>query len=149
MLSQLIYHSRYRALETGVSATVRQILSASQRNNARNRVTGFLIFDKTHFLQILEGARSDVDRTYSLIARDPRHGELKIVAQREVSQRAFPDWAMGGCIRSADVQHIYDRYNLAEIFTVTSAGPDDIVNLAREISLWESDRKRTRGLSGY
>ncbi len=51
---QLCYISTARPQVTW--DTVDEILSTSRRNNARNRVTGLLLFNGKRFLQILEGA---------------------------------------------------------------------------------------------
>ncbi|WP_303831633.1 BLUF domain-containing protein [Asticcacaulis taihuensis] len=59
MLTQLIYHSHFVPGDHGALSTVRNIIEVSEINNGPDGVTGFLIFDKSHFLQILEGAPED------------------------------------------------------------------------------------------
>ena len=60
MLHQLIYYSRNTVPggDRAMLMNLRNIVSASQRNNTRDGITGFLIFDKTWFIQILEGNRA-------------------------------------------------------------------------------------------
>ena len=81
MIHQLVYYSRNTVPggDRQMLTNLREIVSASQRNNSRDGVTGFLIFDKTWFLQILEGERARVTGTYDRIARDARHASPTIV----------------------------------------------------------------------
>ncbi len=147
MLYQLIYRSRYVSAVGGASSALRDIVAASERNNARDRLTGFLVFDKLHFLQILEGDEADVERAFSRIEADPRHDDIAVIARRSIDHRAFPEWAMGGCVRSAEVDHIYQSHRSGG--DPSQADADDLVELAREIADWEARRAQSRGLSRY
>ncbi len=149
MLHQIIYHSRYRSGSGGISAQLRDIIAVSQRNNGRNRVTGFLIFDKTHFIQVLEGEEADVEATFERLSQDSRHESITVIERRAVDNRQFTDWSMGGSVRSPDMQHIYHRYGFGPDADLTGADPDAVVALAQEIAQFETERARTRGLSGY
>ncbi|HEY0353334.1 MAG TPA: BLUF domain-containing protein, partial [Enterovirga sp.] len=56
-VTQLIYSSRNKSVaqDRAQLTMLRTILTVSQRNNVRDGLTGFLIFDRVHFFQILEG----------------------------------------------------------------------------------------------
>ena len=71
------------------------ILRASRRNNAADGVTGLLVTGGRRFLQVLEGERDVVERTYARIVSDPRHYALVRLAGGEVPSRQFGEWAMG------------------------------------------------------
>ena len=62
MLFQLAYVSlsRLKLDET----TLSDILEASQRNNARDEITGILMYHDDMFFQVLEGDRSAVENCY-------------------------------------------------------------------------------------
>jgi hypothetical protein len=62
--------------------------------NALEGITGLLIFNGTHFLQILEGAPNAIDELVDRLRRDPRHSALEVRDQRSIEQRSFPDWSM-------------------------------------------------------
>ena len=62
--------------------------------NALDGVTGLLIFNGTHFLQIIEGAPNAIDDLVERLRRDPRHSGLEIRDDREVQSRSFPEWSM-------------------------------------------------------
>ena len=111
MIHQLIYYSK-NTVEPGTKkllAALRDILGAAQRNNSANMVTGYLIFDKNWFVQILEGEKSVVHQTYEKIAQDSRHADSKILVQRDIAVRQFGDWSMGGAMRLEDVEEIFIR----------------------------------------
>lgn len=92
LLHRLVYYSRNRMSGTPpeIAAGVDQILATSQRNNALVEVTGALIFNSGVFAQILEGPRRAVEQTFERIQRDPRHGEVLVLAFEPVTTRAFP-----------------------------------------------------------
>ena len=108
MIHQLVYYSRNVVLgnDRAMLTNLREIVSASQRNNSRDGITGFLIFDKTWFIQILEGDQSQVSTTYTRIARDPRHTTATIMDARNVQGRSFPNWTMGGAMRTPVVEEV-------------------------------------------
>lgn len=62
--------------------------------NALDGVTGLLVFNGTHFLQIVEGAETAIDDLVERLRRDPRHSGLEIRDERFVAARSFPDWSM-------------------------------------------------------
>lgn len=62
--------------------------------NALEGITGLLIFNGTHFLQIIEGAPNAIDDLVERLRRDPRHGGLEIRHERMVEEPSFPDWSM-------------------------------------------------------
>ena len=62
--------------------------------NALEGITGLLIFNGTHFLQIIEGAPDAIDDLIGRLRRDPRHSGVEVRDEREVTERSFPDWSM-------------------------------------------------------
>jgi hypothetical protein len=62
--------------------------------NALEGITGLLIFNGTHFLQIVEGAPEAIDELVERLRRDPRHSGLEVRDQQLVENRSFPDWSM-------------------------------------------------------
>jgi len=66
----------------------------ARETNALDGITGLLIFNGTHFLQIIEGAPNAIDELVEKLRRDPRHSGLEVRDEREISERSFPDWSM-------------------------------------------------------
>ncbi|HVF83327.1 MAG TPA: BLUF domain-containing protein [Sphingomicrobium sp.] len=70
------------------------IHQSSARANALEGMTGLLIFNGTHFLQIVEGSSDAIDDLLDRLHRDSRHHGIEIRDERLVDERAFGDWAM-------------------------------------------------------
>jgi len=62
--------------------------------NSIDGITGLLVFNGTHFLQIIEGAEAAIDDLVARLRRDPRHSALEVRDERKVEARSFPDWSM-------------------------------------------------------
>lgn len=91
-LSRLIYCSRAIAdLDYG---DLKDIMTKSQKNNQPVGVTGILCFGNTIFLQILEGHRQEISKTYNRIIHDTRHFDTEIIDFQEIEERLFTDWSM-------------------------------------------------------
>lgn len=94
MFLQLVYYSRFVAGSQGAMSAVRDILKVSEAKNGRNRVTGFLIFDKANFLQILEGMRPTSSEPMSGFAatRATRASRSLIVARWNCAHSETGPW---------------------------------------------------------
>lgn len=62
--------------------------------NALDGITGLLVFNGTHFLQIIEGAPNAIDDLVQRLRRDPRHSGFEVRDRHPVETRSFPDWSM-------------------------------------------------------
>ena len=72
-----------------------ELLMISRRKNIAVGVTGLLVHRQGHFLQLVEGAETDVRTLVHRIRQDARHDHFTILADREVSARWYPEWSMG------------------------------------------------------
>jgi hypothetical protein len=70
------------------------IYRTARDENALEGITGLLIFNGTHFLQIIEGAPDAIDDLLERLRRDPRHSGLEVRDVQTVDARSFPDWSM-------------------------------------------------------
>ena len=82
------------AVSSFTTDDLREVVAKSQRNNSRDGVTGFLTYSAPVFTQSLEGRRDAVQGVYKRIAADPRHGDLRVLALRDIDCREFGDWSM-------------------------------------------------------
>lgn len=71
------------------------LLEKSRSNNARDGISGILLYRDGDFLQVLEGPRDAVLRTYERIGRDTRHNRIIMLDESPITDRAFGDWSMG------------------------------------------------------
>jgi Sensors of blue-light using FAD len=62
--------------------------------NAIDGITGLLVFNGTHFLQIIEGAETAIEDLVERLRRDSRHTGFEIRDRQKVETRSFPDWSM-------------------------------------------------------
>lgn len=92
MLFRLLYFSTAHA-DLGISE-VQDIVTQSEQANAARGVTGALAHNGRNFCQLLEGEEEVVRALANLISEDKRHSGFKVIDERHVQSRAFPDWAM-------------------------------------------------------
>jgi len=73
---------------------VEDILRTARELNAIEGITGLLVFNGTHFMQVVEGSAQAVDDLVDRLRRDHRHSGVEIRDERPIDERFFPDWTM-------------------------------------------------------
>lgn len=73
-------------------ADIDEIVGQSKTRNAACGLTGVLVHDGSHFLQLLEGPWSAAADTLLRIVGDPRHTEITILAREPTEVRQFSNW---------------------------------------------------------
>jgi Sensors of blue-light using FAD len=76
------------------TSDLQDIHRSARELNALDGITGLLVFNGTHFLQIVEGARSAIDDLLERLRHDPRHTGLEVRDERRIGARSFPGWSM-------------------------------------------------------
>lgn len=76
------------------AADLESILTSARINNPLQGLTGVLLFNGSHFLQILEGVEPAIDELIGRLKVDKRHSNISVRDERPITGRAFPDWAM-------------------------------------------------------
>ena len=132
---QIAYYSRNTVKGDGRSmlSTLRQVLNTSRTNNQRDHLTGFLLFDARWFVQILEGETEQVWTTYRRIELDRRHADLVILAKRDVKTRSFPEWSMGGTMRTPENEEVFLRHGIGNELDPTRLTAPSIIALAMDL----------------
>lgn len=74
---------------------LKNILTVSNINNSRNNITGLLLYGEGNFIQLLEGEESNVQATFQRISLDERHKGITHITSGQLTERNFPEWAMG------------------------------------------------------
>ena len=92
-LWHLVYASA--ASEGFQLSDLQDILGVARARNARNDVSGMLLFEGASFLQVLEGERAKIDALLEKIRDDPRHTRAVLLLREPIEQRSFADWTMG------------------------------------------------------
>lgn len=93
---EILYRSK--AISTLSVWSLESLITQARRANLREQITGFMIFDGTHFLQIFEGQRETVERLFRNIQSDDRHTDIEPIWSQSSSlkeTRSFSNWSMG------------------------------------------------------
>ena len=95
-LHRVLYCSRnlIPGAPEAVAAHIRGILAVSRRNNARDGITGGLLFSEGCFAQVLEGPLDALETTFERIQCDERHSDVTVLQSGPITARDFPDWSM-------------------------------------------------------
>ncbi|SBS35609.1 Blue light-and temperature-regulated antirepressor YcgF [Marinomonas aquimarina] len=128
---RLIYASR--ATAAFQPSSIQSILQAARRNNSQNGVTGVLCFNQLGFLQCLEGKRSDVNRTFERILRDPRHDHAEIICYRYTDQREFENWNMGYLQNNQVMRDLLMRNTGSTEFLPLTLIPEDAFAILKDV----------------
>ncbi|TVR47405.1 MAG: BLUF domain-containing protein [Planctomycetota bacterium] len=142
MIYQMTYVSK---VADGVTLSdCKAIAAHSEKNNARDGVTGCLMLCDGWFLQVLEGAIGAVNRIYERIIKDPRHRYPTILGAGYQMQRNFPVWQMR-LVHVRDIEAIaavIRRYHASSAFDPISLTSESCISLLNDpMALEDSNRK--------
>ena len=119
MITQIVYASSAAPLFS--PDDLADILAVSRRNNARDGVTGALLYSDGNGLQAIEGTAEAVDATYARVHADARHRGVLMLYRGTADERSFPDWAMG--LPSLTSLPADARDGARTLFDLTAPGP--------------------------
>ncbi len=139
-LHRVLYCSRNiipGAIEA-VAADVRGILAVSRVNNARDEVTGGLLFSEGCFAQVLEGPLDAVEAAFERIQCDARHCEVVVLQSGPITKRDFPDWSMAFVGTDAASSPLA-KATLASAFSGQSSVGDDVLDMLKGLVVRETD----------
>ncbi len=139
-LHRVLYCSRNiipGAIEA-VAAEVGGILAISRVNNARDGVTGGLLFGKGCFAQVLEGPLDAVEAAFERIQCDARHSEVIVLQTGPITKRDFSDWSMAFAGADA-VGSSLAEVTLAGAFSGQSSAGDEVLDMLRALVVREAD----------
>ncbi|SIQ90641.1 BLUF domain-containing protein [Maribacter ulvicola] len=91
-----MYTLTYESVATHkiTGAEMEELLEKARANNQRDDITGCLIYYKGGFVQLLEGSKTKIEILYDKIKIDPRHKNVTLFSDDEISKRTFPNWGM-------------------------------------------------------
>ncbi len=72
-------------------SAIAEILGAAHHNNRRDEITAALLIHEGEAVQMVEGARVDLDRLIGRLKSDPRRAGLRILSDRPVAQRRLTE----------------------------------------------------------
>lgn len=92
-----------------------EILGVSDRNNRRDQLTGALLCHGGRFLQVIEGARGDLDMLITRLRADPRHQNIRILSDGPVAGRRFETWAMAQAEATPEIVALFPDASLGAL----------------------------------
>lgn len=105
---RLLYFSTARAKIT--RDDVDGIVAHAALKNKNLGITGALAYNGRNFCQVLEGPDDVVHELVMMIEEDPRHSGFKILDEKEIDKRNFPDWSME-LVNSLDFSTVINAMN--------------------------------------
>ncbi|MBR3193457.1 BLUF domain-containing protein [Bosea sp. (in: a-proteobacteria)] len=133
-LVRLVYASRSRLVEADRRAELARILQTARRLNAERHITGFLMATPGGFAQVLEGEAGSIAETYGRIMVDPRHDQLRLLAQDTVADRQFAGWAMALAEHNETTAFIFGLYGVSPETEIFEQPLDVLLDLAAELA---------------
>jgi len=91
-LISLTYASR--SSESFHEHDIPDLLQQIRIANAKQQITGMLLYIGGSFLQVLEGPPELVDAVSIKLHTDKRHTQLRLIAREPLPERAFEGWTM-------------------------------------------------------
>jgi hypothetical protein len=114
-LRLVAYTAQY--LGEDIARDLEDIRARASRNNARDGLTGALVFDRGRFVQVVEGPHGAVERVLARIGADPRSGPLEVLMDLEVTHRSMAEWSMwtghldpGGGLSDEELRRVRDAF---------------------------------------
>jgi hypothetical protein len=133
-MHQLIYLSQATRPLSAKALTC--LVDQAWQANARQHLTGALVYSNKRFLQLLEGEQDALQVAYARIGRDPRHQHLCKVAHHPIAARSFAEWPLAfQSLSPAQFAH------LAGYLAPTKSGPHFPVYGAGATSFVEAMRE--------
>jgi Sensors of blue-light using FAD len=72
-----------------------ELLRKARAANAKQDITGMLLYIGGSFFQLLEGEAAVVDSVYAKIGLDSRHAKVTQIIREPILERDFTGWTMG------------------------------------------------------
>lgn len=140
ILKQLAYVSNH-AIHFSVE-DLNLLMKKARSKNKDLSITGLLLSDGQHFLQVIEGPTVSINELISSILADERHNKIDIIyTDDSLFEREFARWSMGCKILGEGLPNDYKALDnrLKDILTV--ATPNG--NLAHQLLIEFRDMKNS------
>lgn len=106
-LERLVYESTATG-STGSLTNLSVILAESQRNNARDGLTGVLAAHADRYIQVIEGPREALDSLLRRLEDDPRHRDVRLLDRAPATHRMFEGWTMANARVTPDLERLLE-----------------------------------------
>lgn len=123
VLEQIVYGSVATG-RTDSLLNAATLLAESQRNNARDGLTGALAAHDGRYVQVLEGTPAALDTLLRRLVVDPRHRAVEIYGRTPIAARRFDGWSMANARITPALAP-----DLSRLMAATSPSPEHLVTL--------------------
>ena len=111
----LIYVSY--ATEPFSQTQLEELLQNCIKNNAKQQITGMLLYVNGKFIQVLEGEQEVVESVYKKIQQDKRHHKVRVIVEGKIARRNFPNWSMSfKLLGTNDLKHLTGYQDIEDYF---------------------------------
>jgi len=110
-LSVIVYRSR--AVFPASDVDLLYLLAHAREWNRAANLSGVILYDRGHFFQWIEGTNQELGKLWNRIRVDPRHSEIRILADQEIPIRLFEGWNMQLAHRERQHEGISDSFVVA------------------------------------
>ncbi len=121
-----------------VAADIRSILATSRKNNARDGITGGLLFSEGCFAQVLEGPLDAIESAFERIQCDQRHSDVTVLHSGPIATRDFPDWSMAFTGRDA-ASNLIAGVAMADAFAGQSDSGGKLLDMLKAVVVRETE----------
>jgi hypothetical protein len=138
-IHRLVYCSRneIQGSSSEVIDEIRKVLLSARANNAREGVSGALLFNEGLFAQVLEGPLQSVERIFEKIQQDPRHSDVIVLECEPARSRIFAAWSMAFAGVSAGSPLAFAIPAFDSDFSGHSASGKEILQLLHRVVVQE------------
>lgn len=103
--AQFLYLSRIHGNKP--FETLSAIVAESRPRNARDGITGLLVFDGAQVCQYIEGGTAQLDALVLKLRADARHGDLRVLHHGPLTEpRRFRNWSLGFLLPGSDAEDV-------------------------------------------
>ena len=92
-LYRIVYISHSTINDKELAAQLENIQQGSSTRNAKQKISGQLIYCEHLFIQTLEGQSDALNSLIETIKQDKRHTGFKVIFSGKVCERDHPDWS--------------------------------------------------------
>jgi hypothetical protein len=125
-------------------AEISHLLDRARERNAKEQVTGVLLYSHGNFMQYLEGPCAGVARVYEHIVADGLHHGIIELVREPIPTREFSDWTMAFRSISAFGMSSPDTFDKLFIAKIDPAVAARSMTHSLLLKFWNKGRLETR-----
>lgn len=115
-MKQIIYTST--ATKNVNIDVVNDLLTQCVSKNNEFDISGMILFDGKQFLQCIEGNEVQVNQLKENIFKDPRHENIHLIGETEITKRLFSQWCMGYLNHERAIKQVFFEVTGSEDYTL-------------------------------